>query len=286
MNENIKNLIPQFIKSLEEKRRSPATILAYKADLEQLASFLEQEGRSVISDIRQVDIEKFRDTLLEQKFTAKTVSRKLNAIKTFFRYLKSQQLIMVDNSKDVGHPKIDSSLPKFLSPIEYRALRDIVRADARIAAMIELILQTGLRISEVANLKIHHVKTEKVYIEAYATQPEREIPLNRAAKEAIEAYLKERPFQQAEHLFISKNGNPLAIRNIRASVDRYMAKAGIKGFSINDLRNTFVVENLRRGVDITIISQYAGHKRLSTTERYMILAEIRETGKKQEIEEL
>jgi len=87
-------------------------------------------------------------------------------------------------------------------------------------------------------------------------------------------------------VFISKNGKPLAIRNIRASVDRYIQRAGIGKFSVNDLRTTFIIENLKRGVDLVTISQVAGHKRLSTTERYLELVEIKETGKKQELEEL
>lgn len=78
----------------------------------------------------------------------------------------------------------------------------------------------------------------------------------------------------------------MAIRNIRAAIDRYMQKAEIGKFSVNDLRTTFIVENLKRGVDLVTISQVAGHKRLSTTERYLEIAQIKEPGKKQRLEEL
>lgn len=284
--ETIQSLLPKFIENLENKGRSPSTILAYKSDLEQLIEFLATKNKAVTSDIRGSDLEEFRDYLLSQKYTPKSASRKLNAIKTFFRWIKSQGFISIDPSKDVSHPKIEVSIPKFLSPIEYRALRDIVRSDVRIAAIVELILQTGMRISEVANLKLKNVTRENVTIESYATQPERVIQMNLAAYEAVAEYLKIRPETDSEYLFVSKNGRPLAVRNIRAAIDRYFQKAGIPDYSVNDLRTTFVVENLKAGVDLVTVSKAAGHKRLSTTERYLELAGKKEPGKKQELEEL
>jgi site-specific recombinase XerD len=284
--EVLKNLLPKFTKSLEEKERSPSTILAYRADLEQLISFLRNKNKALVDDVRQADIEGFRDSLLAEKYTPKSVSRKLNAVKTFFRWLISEKLTTSDVSADVAHPKIEPSVPKFLSPLEYRALRDVVRGDTRIAAIVEIILQAGMRISEVANLKIDNIKGEKAKIEAYATQPERNIPLNKSAREALNAYLEIRPKADSPYVFVSKNGNPLAVRNIRAAIDRYMQKAEIPGYSVNDLRTTFLVENLKAGVDLVLLSQVVGHKRLSTTERYLELAEVKEPGKKQTLEEL
>ncbi|MEJ2347595.1 MAG: tyrosine-type recombinase/integrase [Patescibacteria group bacterium] len=284
--DTFKNLLPKFIKALEEKGRSPSTILAYRADLEQLIEFLQEKNKVITGDARPSDIESFRDSLLAQKYTPKSVSRKLNAVKTFFRWLVTEKAIVNDPSADVAHPKIEPSVPKFLSPIEYRALRDVVRDDARIAAILEIILQTGLRISEVANLKLANVSNDKIKVEAYATQPERTIPFNRPAKEALDQYLKIRPKTDSPYVFVSKNGNPLAVRNIRAAIDRYMQKAEIPDYSVNDLRTTFLVENLKAGVDLILLSQVVGHKRLSTTERYLELAEVKEPGKKQVLEEL
>ena len=284
--DTFKNLLPKFIKALEEKGRSPSTILAYRADLEQLIEYLQGKNKVLTGDARPADIESFRDSLLAQKYTPKTVSRKLNAVKTFFRWLVSEKLVATDSSVEVAHPKIEPSVPKFLSPIEYRSLRDVVRGDDRIAAIVEIILQVGLRISEVASLKIANINNDKVKIEAYATQPERTIPFNKPATEALNRYLKLRPKTDSPYVFVSKNGNPLAVRNIRAAIDRYMQRAEVPGYSVNDLRTTFLVENLKAGVDLILLSQVVGHKRLSTTERYLELAEIKEPGKKQVLEEL
>jgi site-specific recombinase XerD len=284
--QTLKSLLPKFIKDLEDKGRSPSTVLAYRADLEQLVKFVEEKQKPFPESIGQEVIEAFRDTLLAQKYTPKTVSRKLNAVKTFFRFMLSKKFINRDPSAAVAHPKIEVSMPKFLSQLEYRALRDVVRNDTRIASIVELILQTGVRISEVANLKLADIGKDKLKIEAYATQAERTIPLGKRAKDAIDSYLGQRPKTDSPYLFVSKNGKPLAVRNIRAAIDRYMQKSDIPGYSVNDLRTTFIVENLKAGVDLILLSQIAGHKRLSTTERYLELAEIKESGKKQILEEL
>lgn len=284
--EVLKNLLPKFIKDLENKGRSQSTILAYRADLEQLVLYLDEHSKGLPSDVTKEDIEAFRDTLLNKKYTPKSVSRKLNAVKTFFRWLVSEGQISSNPSEDVSHPKIQQVMPKFLSPLEYRALRDVVRDDERIAAIVELILQTGLRISEVANIKLLDVTDHELKIVSYSTQPERIIPLNEPGKQALDSYLTIRPQTDSPYIFVSKNGKPLAIRNIRAAIDRYMQRAGIENFSVNDLRTTFMVENLKAGVDLVLLSHVSGHRRLSTTERYLELAQVTEPGKKQALVEL
>lgn len=282
----IKNLLPKFVESLKSKGRSPATVLAYRSDLEQMVDFLTKKGRATPDQTTSGDLDAFRDTLLTDKYTPKSVSRKLNAVKTFFRWMITENIVTTDPSSSVAHPKIENSLPKFLSQLEYRALRDVVRSDIRIAAIVELILQTGLRISEVASLKVDNQKGDTMLVEAYATQPQRSIPLNKPSKEILEDYMKIRPKADSPYVFISKNGKPLAVRNIRASIARYMQRAELPTYSVNDLRTTFMVENLKNGVDIVLLSQVSGHKRLSTTERYLELAGITEPGKKQTLIEL
>lgn len=284
--DTLKNLLPGFTEDLKNKGRSPATILAYRADIEQLIEFLLKRNIPLVEQVHTADLESFRDTLLAAKYTPKSVSRKLNAVKTFFRWLIAQKVTQSDPSASVSHPKIEPSLPKFLSQLEYRALRDVVRSDIRIAGIIELILQTGMRISEVSNLKTEEVKDNSVTIEAYATQPQRNIPLNSPAKTAIDSYMAQRPKIQSPYIFISKNGKPLAVRNIRAAIDRYMQKAEVPDYSVNDLRTTFIVENIKAGVDLVLLSQASGHKRLSTTERYLELAGVKESGKRQNLIEL
>jgi len=284
--ETVKELVSEFLSHLTSQKRSPSTLLAYKSDLGQFTQFLLKRSKPLANQVLQSDIEAFRDGLLAEKYTPKSVSRKLNAIKTFFRYLISEKKLTSNPADKVAHPRFKTSLPQFLSPIEYRALRDVVREDIRASTIVELILQTGMRISEVANLKLKDIQKDHLIIEAYASQPERKVPLNKPAKEALERYLSLRPKSDTDFVFVSKNGKPLAVRNIRSVIDRYMQRADIPQYSVNDLRNTFMVENLKQGVDIVYLSQIAGHRRLSTTERYLELAEVKEPGKKQQLAEL
>lgn len=282
----IKSLVPSFITNLGEKGRSPATVLAYRSDLEQLLEFLTKNSIATPDQIKSKDLDSFRDTLLAQKFTPKSVSRKLNAVKTFFRWMVEENFLTTDLSKSVTHPKVVSTQPKFLTPLEYRALRDVVKTDTRISAMIELILQLGLRISEVANTKMADLTDTSLRVEGYATQPERTVPLNKPAKDALDRYMIDRAKVDSDYIFISKTGKPLAVRNIRASVDRFIQKAELPKYSVNDLRTTFIVENIKNGVDLILISQVSGHKRISTTERYLSMAGVKESGKKQNLIEL
>ncbi len=284
--DTLKSLLPKFVADLNNKKRSPSTILAYRADLDQLIDFLQKKNKVTADLVMQADIESFRDTLLTQKYTPKSVSRKLNAVKTFYRWLISEKIISSSPAEIVAHPKIDTNTPKFLSPLQYRALRDVVRDDPRIAAIVELILQTGIRISEVANLKIDDIKDMEIRVEAYATQGDRIVPLNKSAKDALDKYISIRPQTDSKYAFVSKNGKPLAVRNIRAAIDRYMQKAEMPQFSVNDLRTTFIIENLKDKVDLVTLSKIVGHKRLSTTERYLELAGIKDSGKKQTLAEL
>ncbi|KKR30363.1 MAG: Site-specific tyrosine recombinase XerD [Candidatus Woesebacteria bacterium GW2011_GWA1_39_8] len=182
---SFQSLLPTFIQDLEKKGRSPSTILAYRADLEQLLEYLANKAKAAPDQVVQADIETFRDTLLTQKYTPKSVSRKLNAVKPFFRWLISEKHSISNPTENVAHPKIEPALPKFLSPIEYRALRDVVRDDPRIGAIVELILQTGMRISEVANMKLVNLRDSEVVVEAYATQPQRTVPLNKPANKRL-----------------------------------------------------------------------------------------------------
>lgn len=275
-----------FIQYLEKKGRATATILAYGKDLDQLLEFLSQKDQETPESVTTQGIEEFRDSLRGGEYTDKSVSRKLNAIKTFFRWLVSQKTLANDPAAPVAHPRYENPPPRILSRMEYRALRDAARDDERIAAIIELMLQTGIRIGEVANLTLNDVKDDKMLIRAYESQPKREIPLNSPAKQAFDRYLGVRPKANIGHVFVTKTGRPLLVRNIRSSIDRYFREAGIEDAKVNDLRNTFIAHQLKSGVDLVTVSRIAGHKRLSTTERYLQFVERKESGKGARLEEL
>lgn len=286
--ETLPKLINTFLAHLKVQGKSSATILAYGADLKQLVKIASKNNKVLPKDLAFADIQAFSDWLTSQHYTDKSISRKLNAVKSFTRYLKEQTLITEDPAKGIPHPKYSSPPPRILSKLEYRALRDAAKDDKRIFAIIELLLQTGMRISEAANLELSDIKKDRpeIYIRPYESQPERTISLNLAAKRAVDTYLEVRPKTTSAKIFITKTGKPLIIRNIRSSIDRYFRKAEIAGATVKDLRSTFIVHHLKEGVDIATISAVVGHKRLSTTERYLAFAEREQPGKTTKLEEL
>ena len=260
----------QFIEYLKKQKRSISTILAYGKDIEQLVTFLGAKQITQIASITTEMLEEFKNDLIAQKYTLKSVSRKLNSIKTFFKFLKSEGLVPLDPSVQVTHPKYESKAPRILSRLEYRALRDACRDDIRMAAIVELLLQTGIRIGELARLEIDNVNENELSIKPYESQPQRIIPLNKAAKGALSRYLEERPSNiKTKAIFVTKTGKPLLVRNIRTVIDRYFKEGGIENAKVNDLRNTWLAHHLCAGTSVVVLSKLAGHKRLSTTEKYL-----------------
>src|SRR3989344_2056080 len=177
----------EFIDHLKSKKRASATVLAYGKDIEQLVAFLEELQKANVHEVKAEDIKSFLAKLESTGYTQKSLSRKLNSTKTFFRFLKIQEYITDDPAGLVDHPKFEAKPPRILSLIEYRALRDAARDDVRIAAIIEVLLQTGIRIGELANVRVDDVffsqesKEEgHLFVRALENRGERTVPLNKA----------------------------------------------------------------------------------------------------------
>lgn len=267
---DLKNAHKQFVEYLTSRRRAHATIVAYSKDIEQLISFLSNAGKKDISAVKREELEAFLKKLTADSYTPKSISRKINSMKTFYRFLKSTGGVSVDPAAEIEHPKYEVKPPRILSKLEYRALRDACRGDVRTYAIVELFLQTGLRIGELANLVLDDIKDSELHIAAQEGHDERTVPLNRAGKEALEAYIKARNSDaKSKALFVTKTGRALLIRNIRTAIDRYFKVAGIEDAKVNDLRHTFIAHHLMAGTALTTISKLVGHKRLSTTEKYL-----------------
>jgi len=259
----------QFVADLKKKNRSTATILAYTKDVDQLIQYVKEQKILLVSQLTNQHIEDFKAHLTKQNYTAKSVSRKLNSIKTFCRFLVSEKFITANPAASVAHPKYEIKPPRILTKMEYRALRDACRTDIRIYAIVELLLQTGIRIGELANLQLEDINNDKLIIQPYESHSDRQVPLNKAAQQVLANYLKIRPKTKNKNIFITKNGKPFLIRNIRTAIDRYFKSTDIKNAKVNDLRHTFIAHQLQSGTPLTLISQLVGHKRLSTTEKYL-----------------
>ncbi|MFA6250743.1 MAG: tyrosine-type recombinase/integrase [Candidatus Shapirobacteria bacterium] len=284
----LENALGLFTNALAKKGKSTNTIVAYKGDINQLIIHLKKTANiSTLDQIQFNLLDDFKKNLIKNDYTAKSVSRKLNSIKNFFSFLKNEGVIDNDPSADIKHPKYQNDLPKILKPIEYRSLRDACRNDIRATAIVELMLQAGLRIKEIENLKLENVRSSEVVIESYESHPERVVPLNNSARGALSRYIEESRYPtKSKNVFVTKTGRHLLARNIRSLLNRYFEKADIKDVKVNDLRNTFIVFQLKAGVPIDVVSQVVGHKRISTTEKYLELIDSKEESKGIKLKEL
>lgn len=267
----------KFVDHLRSQGRSSATVLAYGKDIEQLADFLEALNKGQVHEVGTKDLQAFMAKLVKEGYTPKSISRKTNSTKTFFRFLKINEIITDDPASLLEHPRFEMKPPRILSKMEYRALRDAAREDVRLSAIIELLLQTGIRIGELSKLKLvdakfgENGKVGELHVPAGESYPERTVPLNKACETSLKRYLEIRPQSKDETFFITKTGRPLLVRNIRTAIDRYFRLAGIKDAKVNDLRHTFVAHHLMSGTSLVLVSKLAGHKRLATTEKYLNL---------------
>ncbi|MDO9027530.1 MAG: tyrosine-type recombinase/integrase [Candidatus Roizmanbacteria bacterium] len=280
------SLVDRFIKHLESQGKSSFTIVAYKKDLEQFIGFLTSQEVSDIREVKKDHINGFINKLITENYTKKSASRKLNSIRTFFRYLKNDGIIEQNPSLDVSHPKYVQSAPRIFSKLEYRALRDFAKEEARTYALVEILLQTGMKIGELAGLKVNDIKDSIIHISQYGKTPARDIPLNKAVKKSIDDYLKDRSDQaKSDHLFITRTGQSLLIRNIRQIISRCFREVGIEKATVNDLRNTFIAHQLKNGASVEYIAKLVGHRRLSSTERFLNIVK-EEIQKKEGLGEL
>lgn len=278
---DIKSITSKFEESLKQQNKSLYTIIAYKTDIDQYLNFCFKIRGKNINEVTAEDIKAFIEDLKNKGYTMKSISRKLNSIRTFSKYALHQKIINDNPSLSITHPKIENKLPRVLSTQEYRALRDVCREDKRLYCIFELLLQTGIKIGELCRLELDDIiydskgKIFALRIKKYESNIERDIHLNQVAIKAIEEYLKIRPTNTTnKNIFLTKKGNPILIRNVRFYLEKAFKKAGIKDATVNDIRNTFIAHHLSKGANILIISRMVGHKRVSTTERYAELLGI------------
>lgn len=274
-----------FIEHLNKKNRSPSTIVAYKKDIEQLFEFFAKQHK-YIQDFQTKHLEIYVERLIkDKKFTLKTVSRKINSLKTLFKFLHKNNYVKSNIADPISHPKFKPKEPRILSNLEYKALRDTARKNGRLYAIIEILLQTGMRIGELSRLKIKDLELEQypytAKIESYASNPERIITLNETARDAIKSYLKIRPQSDNDqgYLFITRNGKQVLVRNIRTMINNAFEKSGIENATVNDIRNTFIVYQLEHGIPLERVAEIVGHQRLTSTEKYLNLISNKKTKK-------
>jgi site-specific recombinase XerD len=277
--------VTKFVDHLTSLQRSPSTIIAYKKDIEQLFEHYTGKKLSIV-EYNAKDIEQYIVSLIEEgKFTLKTVSRKINSYKTLFKYLHKERVMELDIASSISHPTFKAKDPRILSSMEYKALRDTARKNVRLYAMVELLLQTGMRIGELSRLKISDVDLKitpaSIFVTEYASNDSRTVTLNESGTEAIKKYIEKRPTPKNDegYLFTTKSGKQVLVRNVRTMINNAFKKSDIKNATVNDIRNTFIVFQLEHGMPLEKVASMVGHKRITSTEKYLKLVEEKKGDK-------
>jgi site-specific recombinase XerD len=282
--------LSRFKKHLEDIGRSKYTIISYSGDLNQLKDYLDKRDLE-LEDVELSVLRDYKEHMLENtEYSVRTVSRKINSIRLFFQFLDKQGITTNNIASDLKHPEFKISPPRVLKPTEYRAIRDASRSKTKWYSIVEVLLQTGIRVGELVRLLREDVKENDgqryLYIRSYQSQPEREVPLNDRAYNAMQDWLEVRPSVEIDNVYVTRTGNPLIVRNLRTSLLRIFESAGVEDATVNDLRNTFIAYYVAKGVDLERVADLVGHKNLTTTRRYKGLLNLEEAEDKEGMLEL
>jgi site-specific recombinase XerD len=290
-------LIPHFRKSLEDYR---ATYMAarnlaarsrkeYGTDIAQFLWFLQSAGVRRLVRVAPPHIDGFLAKLDQRGLAGVTRRRKLTVLRTFFGWLKSNEKIAANPAISVTPPQTEDKEPRVLTKEEYvRLLAGVQRPRDR--AIIQLLLQTGIRLSEIQRLTISDLNLpSRVTQDSLGTlrilgkgRKTRTVLLNSKACEAMAAWLQVRPKFQGDAMFFSSRQRPLSPRQFQYLVGKYLAQAGIRGASVHTLRHTFATHHIEMGTDLVTVQEFLGHRSLDTTKLYIGLAKKRQAQHIQE----
>ncbi len=278
--------IDAFARYLADERRSSArTVETYVRDLRSLRDFAREEGLPV--DARKLDIVALRGFLssLFRSNQASTLSKKVSAIRSFYRFLLKRRIIDDNPAAGLRSPKVAKSLPRFLTvdqafrvmdspPNERERAKPLQTRDR---ALLETLYGTGVRVGELAAMNIDDCDFEARSARVLGKGgKERVVPLGRAALEALEAYLPERRALLAKStgddtnaLWLSRRGSRLSVRQVQNIVRRHgTLGAGRGDLHPHAMRHTCATHLLDAGADLRAIQELLGHASLSTTQRY------------------
>ena len=272
--------IEQFIGYLQfEKRFSPHTVTAYRKDLTQFTDFLNTDGLNVLA-ISHQEVRSWMLTLMEHGSEAKTVSRKLSVLRSFYKFLQREELIRINPMVHVKAPRIPKRLPVVMDEQKMDSLLDSDHvfednfAGKRNRIILELLYGTGMRLSELVNLTDQDVNLYEQYIKVLGKRnKERIIPVGIPLIKLIKDYMKEKLTQNFDNkggsLIVTNEGNnaypQFIYRIVKLSLSQISTQTKR---SPHILRHSFATALLNKGADLNAIKELLGHSSLAATQVY------------------
>lgn len=284
---DLENNIKLFINYLKlEKSLAENTINSYSFDLKLFSEYFKEDTK--IESIDEITEKVLIDFITyigkhlnkrEKKYSEKSVYRKISVLKSFFKYLVIEDILVDNPAENLDTPKISRLLPSVLTIDEVNKMMDSVdvkqKFGLRDRAILETMYASGLRVSEVINLEINNVFFEDGFLRIFGKgSKERIVPIGKSALGCIEKYYNDERNQiknKDSHSFIFLNfrGKKMTRMSVWNIVKKYSLMAGIKKeIHPHTLRHTFATHLLEGGADIRIIQEMLGHSDISTTQIY------------------
>jgi integrase/recombinase XerC len=269
-----------FLRALQAQNYSPKTLRAYGDDLQQFLSWVEKNrvDFDIPARFSRGDIEGFMQYLAAQRMTGVTRVRKLAAIRKFFAFLEENSILAANPAHTVKGARREEKEPNILYKEQYKALLYEASDNIRDYAIIQTFLQTGIRLSELAHLRVDDVDVEhrNLTVRQGKGKKDRQIPLVDDVVKALRNYLRYRNTElivDDDILFLAKNGTSLNVSTVKYTVAKYVKKAGIrKKVSVHTLRHTFGAHKADKNMSLATLQELMGHKKKETTLKYIHLA--------------
>ena len=274
-------LIRSFLDSLFiEKGLSKNTIKSYESDLKEFFAWCHNIHKKLPSKLTSSSINIYLGYLFNKNIKSSSVNRKLSTLKAFYIFLYKQKLILKIPTEDIETPKIQKKLPSTLSENEVEKLlkapKDKNIIELRDKAMLEMLYATGMRISELVNLKEVNVDKNRQVVKVLGKgSKERLIPLGDEALDSLQKYLHKRNSRNI-YIFLNNRDNKLSRVGFWQRVKIYLKRVHLKSdITPHTLRHAFATHLLNRGADLRSVQLLLGHSDLSTTQIYTHIAKQR-----------
>ena len=265
---------------LVDKGLSNNTVKAYEADISSFFQWLDNEDLKY-KNLQEDHINQYISFLFQRKMRSSSVNRKISSIKSFYIFLVKRNFLKNSPLNDLVTPKQEKYLPESMSEAEVDKLLNSPdvsnKIENRDKAMIEMLYATGMRISELVNLKITDVDMKRCVVKVFGKgSKERLVPFGETALDSLKSYLNDREQSSSKEIFLSNRGKKMSRVAFWQRVKIYLIRENLKNsISPHTLRHAFATHLLNRGADLRSVQLLLGHSDLSTTQIYTHIAKQR-----------
>lgn len=270
----------------EEKKAAENTAQAYCRDVQHFGEFLRARGISDLADASNADIVAFLMQLKGEGRSKSTINRKLASIRTYYNFMQKKLGLAQNPTENIKSPKIEKKNIEFLELSDINVLMELPDDSCkgiRDKAILELLYATGIRASELIDMKCEDLNLRMGYVTCAGENIRpRIIPIGKMAKEALERYMDEsrnllvRSNEEEDHLFVNYHGKPITRQGLWKVLKEYGEMAQLKiNLTPQVLRNSFAVHLLQNGADVKSLQELMGHEDISATQVYLAFTKNR-----------